>query len=75
MLRPGGRLIFMDSLQLGDTHGFDGVLEAFPLNFHEPYYGSYIKEDLEALFSEAGLKPVQSKPVFLSKMVVADKPG
>ncbi|NNF77577.1 MAG: methyltransferase domain-containing protein, partial [Rhizobiales bacterium] len=75
VLKPGGRLIFMDSLQLGDTPGYDGMLQTFPLNFHEPYYGSYIKEDLGAIFEEAGLVPVHSKPVFMSKMAVFDKPG
>lgn len=75
VLKPGGRLIFMDSLQLGDTAGYDGMLESFPLNFHEPFYGSFIKEDLGALFSEAGLVPVREKPAFMSKMVVCDKPA
>ena len=75
VLKPGGRLIFMDSLQLGDTPGYDGMLQTFPLNFHEPFYGSFIKEDLGALFEEAGLVPVRDKPVFMSKMVVCDKPG
>ena len=74
VLKPGGRLIFMDSLQLGDTEGYDGMLQSFPVNFHEPYYGSYIKEDLAAIFEEAGLKHVESRPVFLSKLVVCDKP-
>ncbi len=55
MLKPGGRLIFMDSLQLGDVEGYDGMLQSFPVNFHEPYYGSYIKENLADIFSEAGL--------------------
>lgn len=75
VLKPGGRLIFMDSLQLGDTPAYDGMLQAFPLNFHEPYHASYTREDLAALFGDAGLEPVSSEPVFLSKLVVCDKPG
>lgn len=74
VLKPGGRLIFMDSLQLGDIPGYDGMLQTFPLNFHEPFYGSYTKEDLQAIFEEAGLQHVRSEPVFMSKMVVCDKP-
>ncbi|MGI9484212.1 MAG: class I SAM-dependent methyltransferase [Hyphomicrobiales bacterium] len=73
ILKPGGRLIFMDSLQYGDKAGYDGMLESFPINFHEPYYSSYIKEDLAANFEEAGLVVQEQKPVFLSKLVVADK--
>ena len=75
VLKPGGRLIFMDSLQLGDDEHFDGMLQSFPVNFHEPYYGSYIKENLADIFGEAGLKQSESRPVFLSKLVVCDKPG
>lgn len=75
VLKPGGRLIFMDSLQLGDIADYDGLLEMFPVNFHEPFYGSYIAEGLAAVFGEAGLSVVREEPVFLSKLVVAEKPG
>ena len=74
LLRPGGRLIFMDSLQLGDVPRFDPLLASFPRNFHEPYFESYLEEDLAALFAAAGLRPLAGEPVFLSKLVVADKP-
>jgi ubiquinone/menaquinone biosynthesis C-methylase UbiE len=73
VLKPGGRLVFMDSLQRGDRADFDGMLEAFPLNFHEPYYASYLKEDLAALFEGSGLATAHAEPVFLSKLMVLDK--
>ncbi|MGE0212026.1 MAG: methyltransferase domain-containing protein [Parvibaculaceae bacterium] len=73
VLKPGGQLIFMDSLQIGDTETYDGLLEAFPERFHEPYYAGYLREDLPSLFAEAGLRVVEEKPVFLSKLVVAEK--
>ena len=41
VLKPGGRLVIVDSLQLGDEPDYDGMLELFPQNFHEPYYDSY----------------------------------
>ena len=72
VLKPQGLLVFMDSLQLGDKPGYDGLLEAFPSNFHEPYYASYIAEDLRALFTAAGLEVTGAEPVFLSKMVVCE---
>ena len=75
VLKPGGRLIFMDSLQHGDVENYDALLESFPVSFHEPYYPTYTREDLPALFTAAGLEPVSSEPVFLSKLVVCDKPG
>ncbi|MFO1088369.1 MAG: class I SAM-dependent methyltransferase [Hyphomicrobiales bacterium] len=74
VLKPGGRLVFMDSLQRGDTPDFDALLEGFPLNFHEPFYPSYVGENLPAMFEVAGLRTVRTEPVFLSKLVVADKP-
>lgn len=73
LLKPGGRLVFMDSLQTGDTPDLDGLLDAFPRDFHEPFYRSYIAENLSALFAEAGLKVIAERPVFLSKMVVAER--
>ena len=38
VLKPGGLFVFLDSLQMGDKPGWDGLLEAFPHRFHEPYY-------------------------------------
>ncbi len=75
VLKPGGLLVFMDSLQTGDTPKIDAMLEAFPANFHEPYYASYLREDLGSIFSEAGFTNVAGEPIFLSKMVVATKTG
>ena len=38
VLKPGGRLVLVDSLQHGDEPDYDGLLELFPQSFHEPYY-------------------------------------
>ena len=73
VLKPGGRLIFIDSLQMGDKPGWDGLLEAFPVRFHEPYYRHYAIDDLDAQFSAAGLAPVAGTTAFLSKMLVRRK--
>ena len=35
VLKPGGTLIFVDSLQLGDEPEYDGMLRYFPISFHE----------------------------------------
>jgi ubiquinone/menaquinone biosynthesis C-methylase UbiE len=73
VLKPSGLLVFMDSLQLGDRPGFDGLLEAFPRNFHEPYFGDYLRDDLAAVFAQAGLRPKGTEIFFLSKRIVCEK--
>ena len=73
VLKPGGCFIFMDSLQMGDKPGWDGLLEAFPVRFHEPFFRHYAIDDLDALFNGAGLKPIEHATPFLSKLVVCTK--
>jgi ubiquinone/menaquinone biosynthesis C-methylase UbiE len=74
VLKPGGRLILMDSLQRGDVPEYDGLLERFPQNYHEPYFTSYLDEDFAAMAHEYGLSHVRDVNVFVSKMMVFDKP-
>jgi ubiquinone/menaquinone biosynthesis C-methylase UbiE len=73
VLKPGGRLVLLDSLQRGDQADYDGLLELFPQNYHEPYYTSYMKEDFHALASACGLTHVRSPTAFVSKVMVFDK--
>jgi ubiquinone/menaquinone biosynthesis C-methylase UbiE len=70
VLKPDGLLVFIDSLQFGDRPDWDGLLEAFPSRFHEPYYRHYAVDDLDAVFAEAGLPPVSTSTSYLSKMMV-----
>ena len=73
VLKPGGRLILQDSLQRDDHKDYDGLLQLFPQNYHEPYYASYTKEDFAALALAYGLAPVRSVLAFVSKIMVFDK--
>jgi len=75
VLKPGGRLILIDSLQIGDQPDYDGVLELFPQSYHEPYYGSYLKEDFAALAAACGLTHTRCVNAFVSKVMVFDKPS
>jgi ubiquinone/menaquinone biosynthesis C-methylase UbiE len=75
VLRPGGRLVFVDSFQLGDEPRFDGLLELFPLAYHEPYYADFVRDDLAALFAEAGLRTVHTERAHMSKVLVLAKPA
>jgi methyltransferase family protein len=75
VLKPGGRLVLVDSLQCGDQLDYDGLLELFPQNYHEPYYRSYTKEDFGALAAACGLTHIRDVKAFLSKVMVFDKPA
>jgi hypothetical protein len=68
-----GRLVIVDSLQFGDEPRYDGMLDLFPQNFHEPYYRSYLREDFPALGMSCGLIPVREANAFVSKVMVFDK--
>jgi ubiquinone/menaquinone biosynthesis C-methylase UbiE len=74
-LKPGGMLVFLDSLQLGDRPDYDALLESFPLAFHEPYYEDYLRQDLAALFRGAGLRVEQVDLAYLSRVMVLRKPA
>lgn len=76
ILKPGGTLLFMDSIQRGDRPDYDPLLERFPHAMHEPYYADYIGDDLESLFAEAGFDIlVQERAFFARMMVMRRRPG
>ena len=74
VLKPGGVLVLVDSVQPTDTPELARLLEAFPVYFHEPYYGSYAETDLPALFAEAGLRLIGEDRAFLTKALLLEKP-
>lgn len=69
VLKPGGKLVFYDSVQEGD--GIESLLKAFGESghgkehrigtFHEPYIPGYAAENLDELFTDSGLR--RSGPV------------
>jgi ubiquinone/menaquinone biosynthesis C-methylase UbiE len=68
VLKPGGRLIFVDSLQTGDQPDYDAMLDWFPVAFHEPYYASYLREDISRLLGP-GFRPLGASPAYFSKVL------
>lgn len=74
VLKPGGVLVFVDSVQPTDTPDLARLLEAFPVYFHEPYYGSYAEADLPTLFADAGLRLIGEDRAFLTKALLLEKP-
>jgi ubiquinone/menaquinone biosynthesis C-methylase UbiE len=73
VIKPGGRLVLIDSLQRGDRPDYEGMLELFPRNYHEPYYESYIREDFCGLAAACGLTHIRNLNAFVSKVMVFDK--
>ncbi|MGC1939477.1 MAG: class I SAM-dependent methyltransferase, partial [Pseudolabrys sp.] len=74
VLKPGGRLVLIDSVQRGDRPDYEGMLELFPKNYHEPYYESYIREDFGELGATCDLTYIRTVNAFVSKVMVFDKP-
>lgn len=75
VLKPGGVLVFADSVQAEDEPELARMLQAFPAYFHEPFYKSFQDEDLDGLFTDAGLLPEAADMAFLTKARLLRKPG
>ncbi len=74
VLKPGGRLVIVDSIQSGDAPDYQGLLELFPQSFHEPYFTTYVTEDFGAIGEACGLIHTRDTLAFISKIMVFDKP-
>lgn len=73
VLKPGGRFVVLDSAQVSDSPALAEVLRAFPAFYHEPFYDGYLRDDLESLMEECGFEVVESRPWFVSKLVVGER--
>ncbi len=73
VVKPGGLVVIVDSLQKGDRPDWDGLLDLFPHYFHEPYYAEYTAGRLAEWFEGAGLRPVSTENAFLSKVAAFTK--
>lgn len=73
VLKPGGLVVLVDSIQKGDHPPWDGLLDLFPHYFHEPYYADYVNGSMETWCRDAGLVPASSERAFLSKVVAFTK--
>jgi ubiquinone/menaquinone biosynthesis C-methylase UbiE len=73
-VKPGGLILILDSLQLGDRSDLDWALKRFPVDFHEPFYADYAKDRVEKWIADfPSLSLVEASPQFLSKLVVFRK--
>jgi ubiquinone/menaquinone biosynthesis C-methylase UbiE len=75
VLKPGGLLVWVDSLQQGDVPALDAALVRFPKQFHEPYYRNYIETKMEPMMEEEGFRGTLTRYGFFSKVCWAQKPS
>mmetsp|Transcript_26324 Transcript_26324/g.81985 ORF Transcript_26324/g.81985 Transcript_26324/m.81985 type:complete len:464 (-) Transcript_26324:213-1604(-) len=70
---PGGVVVLTDSHQLGDRPEYAATIGNFE-DFNEPYYASFIEQDLGALFEDAGAVPYQKHVNSVTKTLSFLKP-
>ncbi|MGA2950736.1 MAG: class I SAM-dependent methyltransferase [Caulobacteraceae bacterium] len=73
VVKPGGFLVFADSIQPADAPGLERLLQVFPAYFHEPYFADYALQDLTALFAAAGLVERARDTAFLTKAILYER--
>ncbi|NEN88277.1 MAG: SAM-dependent methyltransferase, partial [Okeania sp. SIO3H1] len=61
-------------IQVSDEPDFSPMLKNFPAIFHEPYYQSYITDNLEERLEKVGFINIATEVHFVSKYWVACKP-
>lgn len=73
VLKPGGFLAIVDSLQMDDDPDLNRSLELFPQEFHEPFYKNYVESNLAEAMEYAGFENIRNGTGFFSKWVVSTK--
>jgi len=73
LVRPGGWVVTVDSIQAGDKPEYDRALQHFPIDFHEPFYKNYTEDPLRNIYDEVGLNVIDEDRGFLSKMIAGQK--
>jgi ubiquinone/menaquinone biosynthesis C-methylase UbiE len=73
VLRPGGLLIVLDSIQKNEVPEYQWALDAFPKEYHEPFYKDYSLWPVTDAFEKYGFTQVKQSRGFFSKCVSAIK--
>ncbi len=75
VVRPGGRVVVLDSVQRSDAAELAYFIDRFSQEMHEPFYREYLDDDLAAGLAEQGFEVESVEQVYLSKLVVASRPA
>ncbi len=73
VLKDSGYWGFVDSLQNNDDLDLQWAIDAFPTNFHEPFYKNYIQNPVESLLEERQLELRGRTIGFFSKALLAKR--
>ncbi|MBL7664485.1 MAG: class I SAM-dependent methyltransferase [Bacteriovoracaceae bacterium] len=73
VLKIGGSMGHLDSIQLHDRPEFAVFLNNFPIEYHEPFFKNYIQHPLEEHITKAGLQNIKTELALLSKCVFSTK--
>lgn len=71
VVRPGGLVVIEDSAQLAESAEIGSALQAFPREFHEPFYAHYLEDDLAVILAEAGFEVEAVESHLVAKVIVA----
>lgn len=74
VLKEGGLMAFVDSVQKEDAQDLQWALEQFPVDFHEPFYKNYSVNPMEGLMLNQGFHQIRKEVGFFAKAVLAKKP-
>ena len=74
VIRPGGAFVVCDAAQLVESPQLQVSLENFEQLYHEPYFKSYIRDDLAECMTQVGFDVVHSSAHFVSKVVAGQRP-
>ncbi|MDB5101450.1 MAG: ubiquinone/menaquinone biosynthesis protein [Cyanobacteria bacterium RYN_339] len=69
VIKPGGILAMVDSMQKGDRPDLDPLLANFSANYHEPFYQNYVRHPIPELMAGDGFDEPGSDFGGLSKVV------
>ena len=74
VVKPGGLVVIEDSAQIAESAGLAAVLREFPSEFHEPFYGDYLEDDLAAALAGVGFTDATTEAHLVAKVVAARRP-
>ena len=73
LLKPGGLLAVLDSVQPKDSPQFKLLSDNFRRVYHEPFYADYMVDTIENHLDQAGFKLLLRETHFLSRLWLAQK--